>query len=83
MIWSASSAITPKGAREEINARGVANVSLVTHKIANGTASFGDKIGIVLTTVIGAFFSPMWLIAASIIGTILYLIFHMWLGITK
>lgn len=83
IIWSATSAITRKGARQEIWARGATNVGLVTHKIANGTATFGDKIGVVIATILGAFLSPMWIAASAIFGGLLFLIFHIWLGWTK
>lgn len=83
MIWSASSAVTQKGAQQEIWARGTTNVGLVTHKIANGTATLGDKISVVVATVLGAFLSPMWLAASAILGGLLFLIFHIWLGWTK
>lgn len=83
MLWSASTAVTKKGARQEIRARGATNVGLITHKIANGTATLSDKTGIVVTTILGAFISPLWLAASGILGTLLYLIFHVWLGWSK
>jgi hypothetical protein len=83
IIWSAACAVTRKGASQEIWARGAANVGLVTHKIADGTASLGDKVGVVIATALGAFISPMWLVASALVGGILFLIFHIWLGFTR
>lgn len=83
IIWSATSAVTQKGARQEIWARGTTNVGLVTHKIANGTATFGDKISVVIVTILGAFLSPMWIAASAFLGGLLFLIFHIWLGWTR
>lgn len=83
IIWSARSAVTQKGASQEIWARGATNVGLATHKIANGTATLGDKMGVVVATIIGAFLSPMWIAASAIIGSFLFLIFHILLGWTK
>lgn len=83
IFWSASTVVTRKGAREEIQARGATNVGLITHKIANGTATLSDKTCIVGATVIGAFFSPMWLVASGILGSLLYLICHVWFGLHK
>lgn len=83
MLWSASSAVTKKGARQEIWARGATNVGLITHKIANGTASLSDKVGVVVATILGAFVSPLWLAASGILGGLLYLICHVWLGWSK
>ena len=78
IVASSILAVTKFGARGEISARGVANVGLVVHKIASGTASFGDKALVVLMTVLGAFISPLWLGASALIGGFLYLIFEVW-----
>ena len=83
MFWSASAAVTERGARQEIWARGAANVGLITHKIANGTATLSDKANVVLATILGAFISPMWLATSGILGGLFYLIFHVWLGWSK
>ena len=83
IIWSSTSAITRKGAQQEIWARGATNVGLITHKIANGTATFGEKFLTVMMTIFGAFISPMWLGASAIVGGLLFLIFHIWLGWTR
>lgn len=83
MFWSASAAVRQKGARQEIWARGATNVGLITHKIANGTATIGEKAGVVVATILGAFISPMWLAASGILGGLLYLICHVWLGWSK
>jgi len=83
IIWSACSAVTQKGAIKEIWARGATDVGLVTHNIANGTATLGDKMGVVVATIIGAFLSPIWIAASAIVGSFLFLVFHIWLGWTK
>ncbi len=82
-FWSASAAVTQKGARQEIWARGATNVGLITHTIANGTATLGEKAGVVVATFLGAFISPMWLATSGILGGLLYLICHVWLGWSK
>jgi hypothetical protein len=53
-------------------------LSLVVHKIANGTATLGDRAMVILMTVFGAFISPLWLGASALIGGILYLVFEVW-----
>ena len=78
IVGSSLLAVTRFGARGEIGARGAANVSLVVHKIANGTATLTDKFLIVAMTAFGAFLSPMWLIASAAIGGLLYLVFEIW-----
>lgn len=78
IVTSSILAVTKFGARGEIGARGTANVGLVVHKISNGTATFGDKIMVILMTVFGAFISPLWLGASALIGGFLYLIFEVW-----
>lgn len=78
IVGSSLLAVTRFGARGEIGARGVANVSLVVRRIANGSASFTDKLLIVAMTALGAFLSPMWLIASAAIGGLLYLVFEIW-----
>lgn len=82
IVVSSLLAITRAGARAEIAARGFANVGLVTHKIAGGTATFSEKALVVVMTVLGAFISPLWLITSAVIGGVLYAIFHAWLGWT-
>jgi hypothetical protein len=82
-IWSASSAVTRKGARAEILALGAPNVGIVTHKIANGTATLGAKIGVVLATILGSFMSPLSIAVSALLGGLLFLIFHIWLGWTR
>jgi hypothetical protein len=76
IVGSSLLAVTRFGARGEIGARGAANVSLVTHKIANGSATFGDKLLVVLMTAFGAFLSPLWLGSSALIGGILYVVFE-------
>jgi hypothetical protein len=76
IVGSSLLAVTRFGARGEIGARGAANVSLVTHKIASGSATFGDKLLVVLMTVFGAFLSPLWLVTSALVGGILYFIFE-------
>ena len=78
IVASSLLAITKFGARGEIGARGAANVGLVVHKVANGTATVRDKILIILMTAFGAFLSPLWLGASALVGGILYLIFEVW-----
>lgn len=78
IVASSLLAVTKFGARGEIGARGAANVGLVVHKIANGTASIGDKILVVLMTAFGAFLSPLWLGASALVGGILYMVFEVW-----
>jgi len=73
-------AVTRAGAQAEIQARGFANVGLVTHKIADGSATWGDKLSVIIATALGAFVSPLWLLSSVFIGGILYAILHMWLG---
>jgi hypothetical protein len=75
IITSSALAVTQAGARAQIEARGFTQVSLVTHKIANGSATFADKFGVVLMTIFGAFLSPLWLISSAIVGGLLYAIF--------
>ena len=81
---SVSSAIlvTRAGARGQIETRGVTSVSLVTHKIADGSATFVEKLSVVALTAFGAFISPLWLISSGILGGVLYAIFDVWLGWT-
>jgi hypothetical protein len=76
IVGSSLLAVTRFGARGEIGARGAANVSLVTHKNASGSATFGDKLLVVLMTVFGAFLSPLWLVTSALVGGILYFIFE-------
>jgi hypothetical protein len=78
IVVSSILAVTKFGARGEIGARGAGSVSLVVHKIANGTATLGDKVMVILMTVFGAFISPLWLGASALIGGILYLVFEVW-----
>ena len=82
IVVSSVLAVTRGGAQAEINARGFANVGLVTHKIADGTASISEKIMVVVMTALGAFISPLWLISSAVVGGILYATFDVWLGWT-
>ena len=76
IVVSSLLAVTKFGARGEIQARGFTEVSLVTHKIANGTATIGDKFLVVIMTAFGAFISPLWLGTSALVGGILYLVFE-------
>ncbi len=78
IVASSILAVTKFGARGEIGARGATNVGWVVHKIANGTATIGDKVLVILMTVFGAFISPLWLGASALIGGLLYLVFEVW-----
>ncbi len=78
IVVSSLLAVTRFGARGEIQARGFTEVGLVTHKIANGTATIGDKVLVVLMTAFGAFISPLWLGTSALVGGILYLVFEVW-----
>ena len=82
IVVSSLLAVTRAGARAEIQARGFSQVGLVTHKIADGSASLGERLMIVAMTAFGGFVSPMWLIASAVIGGIFYCIFDVWLGWT-
>ena len=82
IVVSSALAVTRAGAQAEIRARGFTNVGLVTHKIADGSATFVEKLMVVAMTAFGAFISPLWLISSGTIGGILYAIFDVWLGWT-
>tara|TARA_R110001606_G_C14877230_1_gene590746 strand:- start:189 stop:470 length:282 start_codon:yes stop_codon:yes gene_type:complete len=74
VAWSALSAITESGARKEIEIRGIAGVGNSTLKVADGTATVGDKFGIIVMTVLGGLMSPPFIITSGIIGGIIYFI---------
>lgn len=76
VVVSSVLAVTRAGAQAEIQARGIANVGLVTHKIASGSAILKDKLLIVLMTIFGAFLSPLWLGASALISGILCFVFE-------
>lgn len=78
IVVSSLLAVTRFGARGEIQARGFTEVGLVTHKIANGTATIGDKVLVVLMTALGAFISPLWIGTSALVGGTLYLVFEVW-----
>jgi len=74
VIWSAWSGVTRKGAMQEIAVRGTAGVGLTTHKVADGTATLGDKIGIVVVTVLGSLMNVPFIVVSAVVGGILYLV---------
>ena len=78
-VFSSALAVTRAGATAKIQARGMPDVSLATLKIENGTARFGEKLGVIVISFFGAFISPLLLISSAIAGGILYAVFDLWL----
>ncbi len=71
---------TKSGARREINVKGVMNTGYSTHRVADGTATFSDKLGIIISTILGSFVCVPFLIMSVVVGGILYFIARMFLG---
>jgi hypothetical protein len=78
IVVSSLLAVTRFGARGEIQARGFLEVGIITHKIADGTATIREKVMVVLMTAFGAFISPLWVVTSALVGGILYLVFEVW-----
>lgn len=74
VFWSAISSITRAGASREIDVRGIAGVGLSTIRVANGTATASDKIGVIVFTILGSLVCYPMIIVSAIVGGILYLV---------
>jgi hypothetical protein len=74
VFWSAIFSLTRSGAMREINLRGVSKVSCRTLKIADGTATLGDKVSIIITTILGSLVCTPFIIVSILVGGILYFI---------
>jgi hypothetical protein len=72
VLWSIIGGVTTKGARQEIEVRGRLNVSLLTHKVASGDATFAEKVMISIMTLCGAFISLPFIFASAILGGLAY-----------
>lgn len=72
--------ITRKGAQSEINVKGMVGTSFSTHRVADGTATISDKLGIVITTILGSFSCVQFLVVSIVIGGILYVLARLFLG---
>jgi hypothetical protein len=74
VLCSVIVSLTRSGAMREINLRGVSKVSCRTLKIADGTATLGDKVSIIITTILGSLVCTPFIIVSILVGGILYFI---------
>lgn len=83
ILCSIVTGITKWGARGEISARGAHKVSMLTHRVANGTASGWDKLGLIVSTILGACMSLLLIVTSLAVAGFLYLILNVLCGLGK
>ena len=72
VIWSIVGGVTQRGAQQEISVRGITGVGLNTIKVAEGSATLGEKIGIAVTTILGSLLSIPFMIVSCVLGGLIF-----------